>query len=221
MTKVPPTCPRCGRTVREPGLWSNAWQCEHHGEVRPYTHAGQISPEGIAMVARQAAVPVWVPHPMMSGWVVTGIGSCGDDRTGAGATIICCSGPGPLGGPADLVLIAEEPATGLGAWFAGIEGTDPGELTGPYAGKLETDGHPTPLWQVEGGTGHDDRVSFVGEASGIWLWAVLWPSSAGLMLLENMALADVRVAGPAAYEMLGYGAESPRMTMPRLADISD
>jgi hypothetical protein len=219
MTKVAPSCPRCGRAVREPGLWSNAWQCEHHGEVRPYVPAGQISPDGIAMVARLAAVPVWVPHPMMTGWVVTGIGSCGDDRTGAGATVICCSGPGPLGGPADLVLIAEEPAIGLGAGFAGIDGTDPGELTGPAAGKLAADGHPTPLWQVVGG--YVDRVSFVGEASGIWLWAILWPSSAGLILLDDLSLADVRVAGPAAYEMLGYGAESPRMAAPRLAGISD
>ena len=55
----------------------------------------------------------------------------------------------------------------------------------------------------------------------MWLWAVLWPSSAGLMLVENLSLADVREAGPAAYEMLGYGAESPRMAAPRLAHLAD
>ncbi len=222
MTKVPPSCPRCGRGVREPGLWSNSWQCEQHGEVRPYLPAGQISPDGVAMLAKAAAVPVWLPHPMMNGWVVTGIGSCGDDRSGAAATVVCCSGPGPLGGPADLVLVSEEPAIGLGARFAGLNGTDPGELTGrPPAGKLHADGHPTPLWQVdsmrpEGG----DRAAFVGEAWGMWLWAILWPASAGLLLLEDLYLADVRQAGPAAYEMLGYGTESPRMTMPRLAGAS-
>src|SRR3978361_2188100 len=125
MTKVPPNCPRCGRTVREPGLWSNAWQCEHHGEVRPYAKAGQISPEGITMLAHRAAVPLWVPHPMMTGWVVTGIGSCGDDRTNAGATVLCCSGPGPFGGPADLVLIAEEPGIGMGCRFARLQSSAP------------------------------------------------------------------------------------------------
>jgi hypothetical protein len=41
------------------------------------------------------------------------------------------------------------------------------------------------------------------------------------MLLENLALVDARVAGPAAYEMLGYGTESPRMTAPRMAGIPD
>ena len=154
MSKVPPSCPRCGRSVREPGLWSNAWQCDHHGEVMPYVPAGQISPEAVAMVAKRAAVPLWMPHPMMPGWVVTGIGSCGDDRSGASATVICCSGPGPFGGPADLVLVSEDMAVGLGARFAGIPGTDPGELTHRApAGKLHADGHPTPLWQVDAGTG--------------------------------------------------------------------
>lgn len=168
------------------------------------------------MLARRAGVPVWVPHPMMDGWVVTGIGSCGDDRTGAEATVICCSGPGPLGGPADLVLVSEEPGVGLGARFAGIAGTDPGELTDRSpAGKLHADGHPTPLWQVEDGS--QDQVAFVGEALGRWLWAILWPASAGHLLLDHLHLADVRQAGPAAYEMLGYGAESPRMSPPRLA----
>jgi len=222
MSKVPPSCPRCGRSVREPGLWSNAWQCEHHGEVMPYRPAGQISPEAIAMVAKHAAVPLWMPHPMMPGWVVTGIGSCGDDRSGSTATVICCSGPGPFGGPADLVLVSEDMAVGLGARFAGIPGTDPGELTHRApAGKLHADGHPTPLWQLDGGTSTDDMVAFVGEAWGFWLWAILWPSSAGLLLLENLALADVRQAGPAAYEMLGYGAKSPRMDVPMLVDLTE
>lgn len=220
MTQLPPTCPRCGRAVREPGLWSNAWQCEQHGEVRPY-HPAPINPEGVARVAKLSGVPLWVPHPMMAAWVVTGLGWCGDDRTGAGATVICCSGPGPLTGPADLVLIAEEPGIGLGSRFAGIESSDPGDLSGAAAGKVHADGHPTPLWQVVDLTGRDDRVAFVGEASGIWLWAILWPSSAGLMLLEDLSLADVRTAGPAAYEMLGYGAESPRMRPLRMADVTE
>jgi hypothetical protein len=219
MSKVAPSCPRCGRLVREPGLWSNAWQCEQHGEVRPYLPASQISPESVAMVAKHAAVPLWLPHPMPDGWVVTGLASCGDERSAAAATVVCCSGPAPFGGPADLVLVSEEPAVGLGARFAGIDGVDPGELTNRApAGKVHADGHPTPLWQVDVGVGGADRVAFVGEAWGMWLWAILWPSAAGLMLVEDLWLADVRAAGPASYEMLGYGAESPRMSAARLAD---
>ena len=121
-----------------------------------------------------------------------------------------------------MVLVSEDMAVGLGARFAGIPGTDPGELTHRApAGKLHADGHPTPLWQVDAGTGSDDMVAFVGEAWGFWLWAILWPASAGLMLLEDLALADVRQAGPAAYEMLGYGAASPRMALPMLVDLVD
>lgn len=219
MSRAAPTCPRCGRQAREPGLWSNAWQCTVHGEIQPYLPAGQISPDAVTLLAKHAAVPVWMPHPMMDGWVVTGIGSCGDERTGAGATVICCSGPGPMGGPADLVLVSEEPAVGLGARFAGIAAIDPGELTNRApAGKLHADGHPTPLWaiELEAQSADAGRAAFVGEAWGMWLWAILWPTSAGLMLLENLSLADVRQAGLAAYEMLGYGAESPRMALPKL-----
>jgi len=166
----------------------------------------------MGMVTRRSGVPVWLPHPMLSGWVVTGMGWCGDDRSRSAATVVCCSGPAPLGGPADLVLVSEEPAVGLGARFAGIAGVDPGDLSHQApAGKVHADGHPTALWQVDGGP--DDRVSFVGEAWGMWLWAVLWPPNAGLLLLEDLALADVRSHGPAAYELLGYGAESPRMAV--------
>ena len=118
---------------------------------------------------------------------------------------------------------SEDMAVGLGARFVCIPGTDPGRVdpTAAPVRKLHADGHPTPLWQVDAGTGSDDMVAFVGEAWGFWLWAILWPASAGLLLLEDLALADVRQAGPAAYEMLGYGAESPRMAVPVLVDLTD
>lgn len=45
--------------------------------------------------------------------------SAGDERTGARATAVALAGPSPLGGPADLVLVAEEPGVGLGARLAG------------------------------------------------------------------------------------------------------
>jgi hypothetical protein len=207
--KVPPTCPRCGRRVREPGLWSSAWRCDLHGDVEPFGLVGMLSPEGMAALARRANVPLWVPHPMMPGWVVTGLAYCGDERSGAGATVVCCSGPAPLGGPGDLVLVAEEPGIGVGASFAGLPGPDPGDLTSrPPDAKVEAADHPTPLWSVPTG---DDHATFVAEASGIWLWAVLWPASAGVLFVDHIALADAREFGPAAYEMLGYGALSPRI----------
>jgi hypothetical protein len=208
--KVPPTCPRCGRPVRAPDLWSSSWRCDRHGDVQPFHVVGPLAPEGMAALTRIAQVPLWVPHPMMPGWVVTGLGYCGDERVGARATVLCCSGPAPLGGPGDLVLVAEEPGVGVGVGYAGLSGTDPGDLTSrsPEA-KVDAAGHPTALWSVDGS---DDRAVFAAEGRGMWLWAVLWPSNAGVLFIDDIALADAREFGPAAYEMLGYGAPSPRIS---------
>lgn len=161
-------------------------------------------------MAQRSSVPLWVPHPMLPGWVVTGIGFCGDDRAGARATVLCCSGPAPLGGPGDAVLVAEEPGVGIGARFAGLDGSDP-EWFADRApdGKVQAAGHPTAMWFVPTA---DDRCALLGEASGMWLWAVLWPATADVMLLEDIGLADARTFGPAAYELLGYGALAPHMT---------
>ncbi len=50
-------------------------------------------------------------------------------------------------------------------------------------------GHPTALWRAPSAA---DRVALVGEAGGVWLWAVLWPPAAELLLLEHVELADLR-----------------------------
>lgn len=147
---------------------------------------------------------------MPTGWLVSGVGHAGDERTGARATLLACSGPAPLGGPADMVLVAEEPGVGLGARFAGLAGPDPGpEVTDavPHA-KVEAAGHPTPLWSLPA----DDRAGFVGAAKGLWLWAVLWPVDAGLLLLEDLVLQDARESVPEP--MVDFGAPSPRLTGP-------
>ena len=106
------------------------------------------------------------------------------------ATALALSGPSPLGGPADLVLVAEEPGTGLGGRTAGTVALDPGVAVGaaPDA-KVLAAGHPTALWLVDSA---EDRVAFAGEAGGVWLWAVLWPPAAELVLLEHVELHDLR-----------------------------
>ncbi len=58
----------------------------------------------------------------------------------------------------------------------------------------------------------DDRAAFVGEAKGLWLWAVLWPAAAGLLLLEDLTLLDLREGIPAA--AVDFGSLSPRLTEP-------
>ncbi|HUR13516.1 MAG TPA: DUF6758 family protein [Mycobacteriales bacterium] len=195
-------CPRCGSETRAPGLMSSAWECPEHGVVQPYFAA---RPEALAQVTSTSQVPVWSPRPLLHGWTLGGLGWCGDERSGARATLLALAGPSPLGGPADLVLVAEEPGVGLGARIAGVEGLDPGDLTsGAPEAKVLAQGHPTPLWRAGSAA---DRVAFVGEASGVWLWAVLWPPAAELVLMEHVNLHDLRHD---PFE-LPLGAPSPRL----------
>ncbi|WP_407952009.1 DUF6758 family protein [Plantactinospora sonchi] len=223
----------------------SAWRCPHCGPVAPLHVAEHIGPEIVAstverIIADPVAdptvdrvpglvdrvdradpstppVPLWCPWPLPSAWTITGVGWAGDDRSGVRATAVACSGPSPLGGgPADLVLVAEEPGVGLGARLAGTTGIDPGpELTdalteaGPghaervAPAKVTAGGHPTPLWAVKSPT---DRSAYAGEARGIWLYAITWPASAGYLLAEDVVLHDLAEWTPSE---LVYGAPSP------------
>jgi hypothetical protein len=181
---------------------SSDWSCSEHGPVLPYF---ATRPEALAQVTGHARVPVWAPRPVLHGWTLGGLGWCGDERSGARATLVAMSGPNPVGGPADLVLVAEEPGVGLGARMAGMQAVDPGDLVaGAPDAKIIAHGHPTPLWRVQAA---DDRAAFVGEASGVWLWAVLWPPPAELLLMEHVDLRDLR-HDP---HDLPLGAPSPRL----------
>jgi hypothetical protein len=114
-----------------------------------------------------------------------------------------------MGGPADLMFVAEEPGVGLGARFAGVEGADPGAAVQqePHA-KLEVESRPVPLWWVDC---PGDRAVYVGQWRGRWLWAVLRPQSAGVMLLEDLPVADLRDLGHEA-DLLPYGTPPPWLT---------
>ncbi|WP_369795894.1 DUF6758 family protein [Actinoplanes sp. N902-109] len=214
------SCPRCTAQVRPPDLMHSDWRCDNCGDVHPFHVAEHIGPEIVDSVIRQPVstggqrVPLWCPWPLPPGWMVTGVGWAGDDRSGVRATALSCSGPDPLGGgPADLVLIAEQPGVGLGTRFAGISGIDPGYLitealgdasrrAGPHA-KIVAGGHPTPLWCVKS---PEDRCAYVSEAKGMWLYAVAWPASAGYFLAEHVVLHDL---SDEAVPELVYGAPSP------------
>ncbi len=203
-----PTCPRCLSPVKPPGLWSSSWECEKHGSVLPFHFAAVTSEAALAHLAEAARVPVWVPRPLPVGWVVSGIAWAGDERTGARATAVACTGPSPVGGPGDLVVVAEEPGVGLGARLAGLEGPDPAVSPGPPDFKVTAANHPTALWAQATGT---DRSAFVGEAKAVWLEMVFWPARASLLLLEHVVLADVREGVYADVDLV-FGAPSPYLT---------
>jgi hypothetical protein len=150
-----------------------------------------------------------MPWPLPAGWLVSGFAEAGDERSGAHATVTALSGPSVTSGPADLLVVAEEPGVGLGAGFAGLHGPDPGEGFdyGPPHAKIDIRGHPTPLWCVSGAA---DRAVYAGEALGNWLWAIAWPAEAGcLIALAELTLRDLRDNDQDLD--LPYGAFSPRL----------
>jgi hypothetical protein len=190
------------------------WRCASCGPVSPLHVADHISHEIVEAACAEAArgpahIPMWCLWPLPAGWTVTGVGWAGDDRTGVRATAVACSGPSPLGGgPADILLVAEEPGLGLGTRFAGIPGPDAGPYLSdvmsevPHA-KVKVGGHPAPLWSVKS---PEDRSAYAGEAKGVWLYAIAWPASAGYLFADDVVLHDLAEWLPPE---LVYGAPSP------------
>jgi hypothetical protein len=191
------------------------WRCDDCGPAHPLhvpIHIGaDVMKAVIAELTRGAdPVPLWCPWPLPSGWTVTGAGWVGDDRDGAHASVLACSGPAPLsGGPADLVLVAESLGVGLASRYAGMRGPDPGPALAdamagqPAHAKIRAGGHPTPMWSVNS---PEDRSAYVGEASARWLVAVAWPATAGYLLADNLVLQDLTDWLPPE---IVYGAPSP------------
>jgi hypothetical protein len=201
-------CPRCGRPVHEPTAWSSAWRCDLHGAVHPLLPAFSPSREGLDGLLRTGGVPIWLPWPLPPGWLVAGFACAGDERTGARATIVALSGPNPLGGPGDMLIVAEDPGTGLGAGLAGLEEVDPGAgfaAKAPPSAAACFGNHDVPLWLVD----TPNRAVFAGEAKACWLWLVLWPETAGALLIDPIELRDLR--DPCQDLDLPFGALSPRL----------
>jgi hypothetical protein len=170
-------------------------------------------------LVQHAQVPVWLPWPLPTGWLVSGFTGAGDERTGIRGSAVALSGPNPLAcvsgrsgatgetGPADLLIIAEEPGVGLGAGLAGLPGVDPGDgfaASKPQA-SVKVGNHEAPLWLVES----DGKAVFAGEVEGSWVWLVLWPDTAGALLVEPLELRDLR--SPLQEIDVPFGALSPRL----------
>jgi hypothetical protein len=186
---------------------SSDWRCDRHGPVLPLQSPLPPTRAGADRVLAGSAVPVWVVWPLPPGWLVTGFAVAGDDRQGGRASVVALSGPAPLGGTADLLVVAEEPGVGLGARYAGIAGPDPGSVSdlGPPQARVQAAGHEAPLWAV---AAPPDRAAYAGEARGLWLWLVAWPDIAAMVVLDRLELVDLRDV-PALD--LPFGAPSPRL----------
>jgi len=219
MPPLAPGCPRCPTPVARVGE-AGSWSCPDHGAVRPLWRPAEATYDGfVAHLDQAGTFPTYLPWPLRPGWEVTDFAVVGDER-GATATLTCVSGPSELDGPVDVLLVAEEAGVGLGARCAGTPGDDAGTGLGegPPAARLRIGSQPVPLWAVDSwessasnGTGGDhaagdvngewDRSVAVGEAAGRWLWLVMRPASAILLLHEEWQLRDVSGLGMALVEV--------------------
>ena len=204
-------CPRCSSPVTE---GKDGWQCLDHGDVLPLWRPALASYEDLAEHLRiSGTFPTLVPWPLAPGWAITDFGCVAAPGEEAHATLLSCHGVSDLDGLVELTLVSEEPGIGLGARCAGTSRTDPGGDVGegPPHAKVRIDGHPLPLWSVSTSDTDltFDRSVFVGEAHGRWLWMVMRPASAALLLRDEWILADLTELGPELVDMPFEGNPPP------------
>lgn len=219
-------CPRCAAPVIRS---AEGWDCLDHGPVDPLWRPQEVSYESFADHLRaSAALPTLLPWPMSPGWTVTDFACVGAEPDQATATMTCCSGPSALDGPVDVMVITEEAGVGLGARIAVTADPDPGAHVGhaPPAVRVRIERQVVPLWPVstiatdgptdgvtdgvtDGGTGGEwDRSVVAGEANGRWIWIILRPASAVLLLRDDWILRDAAQFGPQLVE-LPFGGPAP------------
>ena len=204
-------CPRCPTPVARTGV-DGGWSCPEHGEIVPLWRPAEVSYDGfVEHLGATGTFPTYVPWPLSPGWRVTDFAAVGAGGAGR-AVMTCVSGTSELDGPVDVLVVSEEAGTGLGARVAGTRHDDPGDEVGKGAPtvKVRVDGQTVPLWPVSVSEtrGEWDRSVLAGEAAGRWLWMVLRPASAVLLLRDDWILRDVSGLGPALVEM-PFGGPAP------------
>lgn len=202
-------CPRCGLPLTEV---ADAWACPEHGASPPLWRPQESSYDAFVTHLEQAAgFPTYLPWPMGPGWQVTDFGVVVQTGSRPRATVSCVSGTSALDGPVDVMVVSEEPATGLGARVARLRSSDPRDIgEGPPLVRVRIDSGQVPLWAVSTSDSDEefDRAVLVGEASGRWLWLVLRPASAMLLLRDEWILRDAAGIGAPLIEV-AFGGPPP------------
>lgn len=198
-------CPRCPASLGETG------ECPDHGPTTALRRPDAASYAGFAELLSTAGdFPTYLPWPMSPGWTVSDFAVVGERD--ALATLTCSSGTSALDGPVDVFVVSEESGTGLGARCARTDQLDPGtEIgAGPPMVRVRIGSQSVPLWPVStSASSHElDRSVVAGEAGGRWLWVVLRPASAMLLLRDEWILRDVSGIGPPLVEM-AFGGPAP------------
>jgi hypothetical protein len=195
-------CPRCPVPISHSTL--GGWACPEHGPTPPLLRPDNPSYDAfVEALAAAGDFPTYLPWPMSPGWWVSDFAVVAEGR--GRATLTCSSGTSALDGPVDVFVISEESGVGLGARCAGTLHLDPGpEMgVGPPPVRVRIGSQSVPLWAVSTSAADAelDRSVFAGEAGGRWLWIVLRPASAMLLLRDEWILRDVSGIGPPLLEM--------------------
>ena len=203
-------CPRCGSDLLPPTLTQHQYRCPTHGEVPGIFPAAAFVPAEVPALARRSEVALWYPAPMPDAWTLTGMRWAQSPRGRACAIAVAVTGRALAEGPTDVLVVAEVRGCGLGAMYAGLSEPDPGPraFDGPAAARIHAGHRATGLWSV---ATPDDRVAFVGEADGAWLWIIGWPASAWSLVADDLRLADGRIDD--SYRRYVAGALSPRLAV--------
>ncbi|WP_193607340.1 DUF6758 family protein [Nocardioides lijunqiniae] len=193
-----PGCPRCPAPVLQA---DDRWTCPDHGEVAPLWRPLEASYDEFGDHLRAAdGFPTLTPWPLGPGWSITDFAVVGAESRSSRATMSCISGTSAQDGPVDVIVVSEEPGTGLGARVAGTRHDDPGHEVGegPPMVKIRVEHQPLSLWPVSTSDGSRewDRSVLAGESGGRWLWLVLRPASAVLLLRPDWVLRDLSALGP-------------------------
>ncbi|MGL5824845.1 MAG: DUF6758 family protein, partial [Nocardioides sp.] len=183
----PPECPKCPHPIAATtdsgpaGRGPDQWLCHTHGEVAPLWRPHTATYDDLAEHLRSTGrFPTYLPWPMPMGWALTDFAVVGEAPGGVTATMSCCAGANDLDGPVDVLIVTEEPGTGLGARCAGLDRSDPGRGLAESApsARLKVGGVGVAVWPVSTSGAPDvlDRSVFLGEAEGRWLWLIFRPA---------------------------------------------
>jgi hypothetical protein len=211
------SCPRCTSPVTGEG---QAFTCAVHGPIDPLWRPDEVDYDAFAeLVGRIDDIPTYLPWPMSPGWSISDFGCVGDAHR-VRATVTTTVGTSDLDGEVEVTIVSEDPGIGLGSRCAATSYDDPGQQigNGPPSIHVRAGGRTVPMWLVddhgEGPPADREltvahlidaevlaRAVFAGEADGRWLWLVMRPASAALLLHDDWLLADVTGFGPEALEM--------------------
>lgn len=205
--------PGCSRCAEPLVAGAPDFVCAQHGTVAPVWRPEEPSYDDFGRHLHAASgLPTYLPWPLGTGWRVSDFAVVTMPGGRPLATLAACTGTTDLDGPIDVIVVSEEAGTGLGARCAGLAGADPRLETGPAAARVRVAGRAVPLWSVstaEAAPRHEERSVLVGEASGRWLWLLLQPASALLLLHEEWHLHDVSQMGPTLVDLV-FDGPAPR-----------